>query len=122
MQDVYYKPQDYKQENLDLFANNIKPDRTPEDLLTQVMLSWCLPLHYKIENLTIQGKHVFKVAEDSLFACFDNGIDEAFAKEIATHKPLRIVFNDASFKDDTAKENVKQLLKQLSPNTEMKVI
>jgi adenine-specific DNA-methyltransferase len=122
MQDVYYKPQDFKQENLDLFASNIKPDRTPEDLLTQVMLSWGLPLHYKIATLTIQGKQVFKIEENSLFACFDNGIDEAFAKEIATHLPLRIVFKDESFKDDTAKENVKQLLKQLSANTEMKVI
>lgn len=122
MQDVYYKPQDYQQENLELFASNIKQDRTPEDLLTQVMLSWGLPLHYKIETLSIQGKQVFKVAQDSLFACFDNGIDEAFAKEVAAHKPLRIVFNDAAFANDTAKENVKQLLKQLSPNTEMKVI
>ena len=122
MQDVYYKPQDYKQENLDLFASNIKPDRTPEDLLAQVMLSWGLPLHYKIETLTIQDKQVFKVEQDSLFACFDNGIDEAFAKEIAIHQPLRIVFKDDSFTNDTAKENVKQLLKQLSPNTEMKVI
>ena len=122
MQDVYYKPQDYKQENLDLFASNIKPDRTPEDLLAQVMLSWGLPLHYKIETLSIQDKQVFKVEQDSLFACFANGIDEAFAKEIATHQPLRIVFKDDSFTNDTAKENVKQLLKQLSPNTEMKVI
>ncbi len=55
-------------------------------------------------------------------ACFDSGIDEAFAKEIAADKPLRIVFRDASFRNDTAKENVKQLLKQLSPETEMKVI
>ena len=55
-------------------------------------------------------------------ACFANGVDEAFAKEIATYQPLRIVFKDSGFKDDTAKENVKQLLKQLSPNTEMKVI
>ncbi len=122
MRDVYYKPQDYKQENLELFASNIKPDRTPEDLLAQVMLSWGLPLHYKIETLTIQSKQVFKVEQNSLFACFDNGIDEAFAKEIATHQPLRIVFKDDSFTNDTAKENVKQLLKQLSPNTEMKVI
>jgi adenine-specific DNA-methyltransferase len=122
MQDVYYKPQEYSQQKLDLFASNIKPDRTPQDLLAQMMLSWGLPLHYKIEAFTIQDKQVFKVAENSLFACFDNGIDEAFAKEIATHHPLRIVFNDASFKDDTAKENVKQLLKQLSPSTEMKVI
>ena len=122
MQDVYYKPQDFKQENIDLFASNIKPDRTPDDLLAQIMLTWGLPLHYKIETLIVQDKTVFKVAENSLLACFDNGIDEAFAKEIAIQKPLRIVFNDASFKDDTAKENVKQLLKQLSPNTEMKVI
>ncbi len=122
MQDVYYKPQDFKKENLDLFASNIKPDRTSEDLLAQVMLSWGLPLHYKIATLTIQNKQVFKIEENSLFACFDNGIDEAFAKEIATYQPLRIVFKDDSFKDDTAKENVKQLLKQLSANTEMKVI
>ena len=122
MQDVYYKPQDYTQQNIDLFASNIKPDRTPEDLLAQVMLSWGLPLHYYVEVLTIQGKQVFKVEQDSLFACFDNGIDEAFAKEIATHHPLRIVFKDDSFTNDTAKENVKQLLKQLSANTEMKVI
>jgi len=122
MQDVYYKPQDFKQEQLDLYASNIKPDRTPEDLLAQIMLTWGLPLHYKIETLKVQDKTVFKVAENSLLACFDNGIDEPFAKEIAIQKPLRIVFSDASFKDDTAKENVKQLLKQLSPNTEMKVI
>ena len=68
------------------------------------------------------GKKVLKVAEDSLYACFDPGIDEAFAKEIAKDKPLRVVFRDNGFKDDTAKINVKQLLKQLSPETEMKVI
>ena len=55
-------------------------------------------------------------------ACFDTGINEAFAKEISKFKPLRVVFNDASFADNSAKENVKQLLKQLSPETEMKVI
>ncbi len=122
MQDVYYRPQDYKQANLDLFADNIKPDRTPRDLLTQVMLDWGLPLSYVIEEILIDGKQVFRVAQNSLIACFDNGINEAFAKELATHAPLRVVFRDRSFTDDTAKENVKQLLKQLSPETEMKVI
>jgi len=122
MQDVYYKPQDYTQENLQLFADNVKPDRTADDLLAQIMLDWGLSLSLKIEQITIAGKQVFQVAEDSLLACFDNGIDENFAKEIAKLKALRVVFKDASFKDDTAKENVKQLLKQLSPNTEMKVI
>lgn len=122
MQDVYYRPQDYKQETLDMFDDNIKPDRTPDDLLAQVMLDWGLPLSYKIEQATINGKKVFKVAQDSLFACFDKVIDEAFAKEIAKEKPLRVVFRDNGFSNDTAKINVKQLLKQLSPETEMKVI
>lgn len=122
MRDVYYKPQDYSQDNLDLFADNVKPDRTPDDLLAQIMLDWGLPLSLKIEQVTISGKQVFKVAGDSLFACFDTEIDEAFAKEIAKEKPLRIVFCDSGFKNDTAKTNVKQLLKQLSPETEMKVI
>lgn len=122
MQDVYYRPQDYKQETLELFADNIKPDRSADDLLAQVMLDWGLPLSYKIEQETINGKQVFKVAQDSLFACFDKGIDEDFAKEIAKEKPLRVVFRDNGFANDTAKINVQQLLKQLSPETEMKVI
>ncbi|MHA7102537.1 site-specific DNA-methyltransferase [Roseivirga pacifica] len=122
MQDVYYRPQDYKQESLELFADNVKPNRTPDDLLAQVMLDWGLPLSLKIEQTTVSGKKLFKVADNSLHACFDNGIDEAFAKEIANEAPLRIVFRDSGFKNDTAKTNVKQLLKQLSPETEMKVI
>lgn len=122
MQDVFYKPQDYKQQNLELFVDNVKPDRTADDLLAQVMLDWGLPLSLKIEQATVKGKQVFKVAENSLYACFDDGIDEDFAKEIAKDAPLRIVFRDKGFKNDTAKVNVKQLLKQLSPETEMKVI
>jgi adenine-specific DNA-methyltransferase len=122
MQDVYYRPQDYKQENLDLFADNVKPDRTADDLLAQVMLDWGLPLSLKIERKKIHGKVVLKVAENSLYACFDKEIDEEFAKAIAKDKPMRIVFRDNGFKNDTAKTNVKQLLKQLSPETEMKVI
>jgi adenine-specific DNA-methyltransferase len=122
MQDIYYKPQDYKQSSLDLFADNVKADRTADDLLAQVMLDWGLLLSLKIETKEIRGKQVFMVAENSLFACFDKGIDEDFAKELASENPLRVVFKDNAFKDDTAKTNVKQLLKQLSPNTEMKVI
>lgn len=122
MQDVYYKPQDYQQANLDLFADNVKPDRTADDLLAQVMLDWGLPLSLQIEQATVAGKQVFKVAGNSMYACFDSGIGEDFAKAIAKEAPLRIVFRDKGFKDDTAKTNVKQLLKQLSPETEMKVI
>ena len=122
MQDVYYKPQEYSQDNLDLFASNVKSDRSSDDLLAQVMIDWGLPLSLKIEREEISGKEVFKVAGNSLYACFEEGVDEEFAKAIAEDAPLRIVFKDNGFKDDTAKTNVKQLLKQLSPETEMKVI
>jgi adenine-specific DNA-methyltransferase len=122
MEDVYYRPQDIRQENLQLFADNIKPGRTAHDLLAQVMLAWGLPLHLKINTLQLAGKTVLQVADNSLFACFDTGIDEAFAHALAPHQPLRVVFKDAGFATDTAKTNVRQLLKQLSPDTEIKVI
>ena len=122
MQDVYYKPQEYIQDSMDLFADNVKVDRTADDLLAQVMLDWGLPLSLKIEQVTIIGKKVFKVSGNSLYACFDSDIDEVFIKEVAKEEPMRIVFKDSGFKDDTAKVNVKQLLKQLSPETEMKVL
>lgn len=122
MQDVYYKPQDYNQAQMDMFADNVKADRTAEDLVAQIMLDWGLELSLPIERKTIADKEVYAVAGDSLYCCFDKGIDEAFAKEVAKDQPLRIVFRDKGFKDDTAKENVKQLLKQLSPQSEMKVI
>jgi adenine-specific DNA-methyltransferase len=122
MQDVYYRPQDFTKDLLEQTVDNIKPGRTPDDLLAQIMLDWGLPLSLKIISKDVLGKKVFSVADDSLYACFDNGVDEAFIKEIAKDKPLRIVFKDSGFTDDTAKVNVKQLLKQLSPETEMKVI
>ncbi|MFV0290162.1 MAG: site-specific DNA-methyltransferase, partial [Mangrovibacterium sp.] len=122
MQDVYYRPQDMQPNLLDQLADNVKPDRTPDDLLAQIMLAWGLPLSLKIEQAQVCGKQVFKVENNSLYACFDNDIDEAFAKEIAKEEPLRIVFHDNGFAHDTAKINVQQLLKQLSPRTEMKVI
>jgi len=122
MQDVYYKPQEYDQDAIDLFADNVKADRTADDLLAQVMLDWGLPLSLKIEQEIISDNKVFKVAGNSLYACFDSNIDEAFIKEIAKEEPIRIVFKDSGFKDDTAKVNAKQLLKQLSPETEMKVL
>lgn len=86
------------------------------------MLDWGLPLSYRIEQIDVNGKQVFRVAQDSLLACFDKeSIDEAFAKVIAKEKPMRVVFGNA-LANDTAKINVQQLLKQLSPETEMKVI
>lgn len=124
MADVYYAPDALDKSSLDLFVDNIKPDRTAEDLLFQVMLDWGVDLALPIEKKTIQGKDVFFVDGDALAACFDahGGVDEAFVKELATHKPLRVVFRDAGFKDSAVKINVEQIFKLLSPSTEVKSI
>lgn len=124
MADVYYAPDALDKANLGLFVDNIKPDRTPEDLLFQVMLDWGVDLALPIEKKAIQGKDVFFVDGNALAACFDahSGVDEAFVKELATHKPLRVVFRDAGFKDSAVKINVEQIFKLLSPATEVKSI
>ncbi|PJM71257.1 site-specific DNA-methyltransferase [Achromobacter ruhlandii] len=124
MADVYYAPDALDKANLDLFVDNIKSDRTAEDLLFQVMLDWGVDLALPIEKKAIQGKDVFFVDGDALAACFDarGGVDEAFVKELAAHKPLRVVFRDAGFKDSAVKINVEQIFKLLSPSTEVKSI
>lgn len=122
--DVYYAPDALDKSNLDMFVDNIKPDRTPEDLLFQVMLDWGVDLALPIKKKAIQGKEVLFVDDNALAACFDahGGIDEAFVKELATHQPLRVVFRDAGFKDSAVKINVEQIFKLLSPGTEVKSI
>lgn len=124
MADVYYAPDALDKANIDLFVDNIKPDRTPEDLLFQVMLDWGVDLALPIEKKIIQGRDVFFVDGNALAACFDahGGVDEAFVKELATHKPLRAVFRDAGFKDSAVKINVEQIFKLLSPNTDVKCL
>lgn len=124
MADVYYVPDALNKAEIDLFVDNIKPDRTAEDLLFQVMLDWGVDLALPIAKETIQGKEVFFVDGDALAACFDahSGIDEAFVKELAKRQPLRVVFRDAGFKDDATKINVEQIFKLLSPATEVKCI
>lgn len=124
MADVYYAPDAIEKNNLDLFVDNIKPDRTPQDLLLQVMLDWGIDLALPITKQAIQGKEVFFVDSNVLAACFDNtaSIDEAFVKELAKHQPLRVVFRDAGFKDSAVKINVEQIFKLLSPATEVKHI
>jgi adenine-specific DNA-methyltransferase len=124
MADVYYAPDALKKDNLDLFVDNIKPDRTPEDLLFQVMLDWGVDLALPIAKQSIQGKGVFFVDGNALAACFDasGSIDEAFVKELATHQPLRVVFRDAGYKGSDVKINVEQIFKLLSPATEVKCI
>ena len=124
MEDVFYAPDALDRDRLDLFKENIKPDRTAEDLLFQVMLDWGVDLALPIARETIQGKEVFFVDDNALAACFDahSNIDEAFVKELARRQPLRAVFRDAGFQNDAAKINVEQIFKLLSPATEVKCI
>ena len=122
MAEVYYSPDMLSQTMLDMMTNNVKPDRTPEDLLFQVLLDWGVDLTLPIERRTIQGKTVFFVAQNALVACFDSGVSAELVKELAGHTPLRVVFRDAGFVDDATRINVEQIFKQLSPATEVKVL
>lgn len=122
MADVYYSPDQVTQGSLDLLVDNIKADRTDEDLLFQVLLDWGVDLTLPIRKETIQGKSVFFVDDDALVACFDLRINEALIKELATKEPLRVVFRDDGFESDAVKINAEQIFKQVSPHTEVKAI
>ena len=124
MSDVYYTPELTPHAKDTLFTDNIKPDRTPEDLLFQVMLDWGVDLSLPIATETIQGKEVFFVDGNALVACFDaaGGVDEALVKALASREPLRVVFRDAGFRDSAAKINVEQVFKLLSPATDVRCI
>lgn len=120
MSDVYYAPDAVRQDQLALHTDNIKEDRTPEDLLFQVLLDWGVDLALPIEQQKIAGKTVFFVDGNALAACFDPTISEDLVKELAKRKPLRAVFRDSSYDSDSTKINVAQIFKLLSPETEVK--
>lgn len=122
MAEVFYAPDAVKQDQLPGMVNNIKPDRTPEDLLFQVLLDWGVDLSLPIRQETIADKTVFFVNDNALLTCFDTGVDEAFVKQLAAYKPLRVVFRDAGFASDAVKINVEQLFKLLSPATDIKTL
>ena len=122
MEDVYYKPTDYDQGQMHLFADNIKPDRTPEDLLFQVMLDLGILLSSKIEEAEIAGKKVFSVADGYLIACFDSDVTEETVKEIAKRHPFYAVFRDSGMATDSVATNFEQIFETYSPKTQRKVL
>ncbi len=122
MNDVYYTPDDVKQDQLAGMVNNIRDDRTSEDLLFQVLLNWGVDLALPIAKETIAGKTVYFVDGNALAACFDEGVSEEFVKLLAKREPLRVVFRDAGFATDSVKINVEQVFKLMSPSTEVKTI
>jgi len=122
MQDVYYTPDDMQQQSLLDHVNNIKPDRTPEDLLFQVLLDWGVDLASPIVSETVGSKQIFFVDGNALAACFDTGLTDEIVQQIAERKPLRAIFRDASYSSDAAKINVEQIFKFYSPETEVRCL
>jgi adenine-specific DNA-methyltransferase len=122
MQDVYYSPSEYKQSNLLALAENIKPDRTAEDLLFQIMLDLGILLSSPIHETLIEGKKVFNVADGYLLACFDNEITDKIMTEIAKQKPYYAIFRDSSLADDSVAANFEQIFATYSLTTVRKVL
>ena len=122
MKEVFYTPDAVAQDQLFDQVNNIREDRTAEDLLFQVLLDWGVDLALPIAKETIEGKTVYFVDGNALAACFDEGVSEEFVKLLAKREPLRAVFRDSGYATDSVKINVEQLFKLMSPITEVKTI
>ena len=122
MKDVYYRPNDFQHGQLSMLADNIKEDRTPEDLLFQVMLDLGVLLSSKIEETTIDGKKVFSVADGYLIACFDKDVTDETVKAIAKKHPFYAVFRDAGIASDSVMTNFEQIFETYSPRTQRKVL
>lgn len=120
MQDVYYTPEDSSAATL--FDDNVKPDRTPEDLLFQVMLEYNLPLSAKIERKTIAGKEVFSVNDYYLIACFDENVNETVITEVAKRKPLYFIMRDSSLSSDQVADNFEQIFNAYSKDTIRRIL
>lgn len=122
MKDIYYKPSELNQEQLNMFETNIKEDRTSDDLLTQVILDLGLTLDLKFEEKNILNNKVYFVDKNSLVACFDDNLNINIIDEICKYNPLKVVFRDSSFKTDNDKINVEERIKKLSPETEINIL
>lgn len=122
MKDVYYSPVNTQQSLLDSLTDNIKEDRTAEDLLFQIMLDLGISLSSKIDVKEIKGKNIFSVEDGFLIACFDKDITEETVKAIAEEQPYYAIFRDASIADDSVATNIEQIFETLSPQTVRKVI
>lgn len=122
MQDIYYSPKDISQADLFSQVDNVKPDRTGEDLLFQVMLELGAPLDSKIETTTVAGKTIYNVAEGYLMACFDPDVTDDVVKSIAQMQPAYAVLRDTSMKDDSTATNFEQIFKTYSPDTVTKIL
>lgn len=122
MKPVYYTPEEVSQQDMFSLVDNVKEDRTPEDLLFQVMLDLGVLLSSPIEVKEIAGKKVFNVADGFLLACFDHDVTEETVKAIAQMKPYYAVFRDSSMANDSVATNFEQIFETYSPDTVRKVL
>ncbi|TXL09645.1 hypothetical protein BMR08_12920 [Methylococcaceae bacterium CS2] len=122
MKEVYYHPEQLTQDDIFSLESNIKEDRTPDDLLTQVILDLGLELNLSIEQKKMHGNNVFIVQTNSLVACFDDNINIKIIDEITQLKPFKVVFKDGGFSNSKDRLNLEERFKSLSPETLITVI
>jgi adenine-specific DNA-methyltransferase len=122
MKEVFYTPDVMSQDLLSDQVNNIREDRSPEDLLFQVLLDWGVDLTLPITKEIMIDKTIYFVDGNALAACFDEGVSEELVKLLAKREPIRAVFRDSGFASDSVKINVEQIFKLMSPSSEIKTI
>lgn len=122
LKELRQRPEALAQGDLLDAVDSVKPGRSAEDLLFQVLVDWGLDLTLPIATAQVQGKTLYRVADDALLACFDLEITEALIEELAGYKPRRLVLRDSAFDSDATRINVEQQLRQLSPVTELRVL
>ena len=122
MKEVFYRPNEVQQTNLFDYMSNVKEDRSPEDLLIQVILDLGLTLDLPIEEKKLGNNKVYYVAENALVACFDDLIDINIIDIICECQPLKVVFKDSSFRTDKDKINLEERVKKISPGTKISIL
>ena len=122
MKDVYYSPDEYSQNILDMLSSNIKEDRTSLDLLFGCLVDWGLPLSLPYSSEMIDGFEIHDYNEGDLIACFDDNLTDTVLRKIAEKKPLRVVLRDSGFDDNASKINILEIFKTLSPDTSIRVV
>ena len=120
MLDVYYRPEESNETTL--FEDNVKPGRSSEDLLFQIMLELNLPLSAKIESEMIAGKEIFSVNNGYLVACFDDDVNEEVIISVAKRKPYYFVMRDSSLASDNVADNIDQIIQAYSKETYKKIL
>jgi adenine-specific DNA-methyltransferase len=120
--DVLRTPDALGQDQLDLYTEGVKPDRTGEDVLFQVLLDWGLEITNPIAVEQVEGHEIFVVEDGALIACFDEKVSPSLVRAVAERKPLRVVFRDSGFATDSDRINAEQVFVELSPSTDVKAI